>query len=267
MVGEDCCGTNAYSIVKQFCCNKTGKYTVINKTSSLNKSLNGESKCPGYRFAIKCGKTQLNGKKEPCCNSRVSKNDHLNGQTVCSQLEENTSRNQTMTERRKTRNRVRHGICRICSLNTNSLLSLIKKQKVSVCRKKVILLAVDTSNRIGRYWMLNVTASYPNSTREGSAEFNLKVLLPCTKCSKLQSKVTNYLLLTQSRVVPGKLLRLGDSDFLFPNKTTKTDTYLRITNQQAKCKDNRNVFVNALKKRMRKGLKKFLKELFQFKLR
>ncbi|XP_062595465.1 uncharacterized protein LOC134256819 [Saccostrea cucullata] len=237
LLDEDCCRTDVYSKQQQSCCNKNGKFILISKTSRVDGTLRNESNCPGYRFAKQCDKIQLKGHKELCKSST-----------------------QKITERKKTRNRNRHGVCRICSLNTNSLLRLIKKQKSLSCNKKVILLAVDAINRVGRYRMLNVTASYPSHATEETAEFKLKVLLPCRECSKLQTKSKSYLLLTQSRVRPGKLLRLGDSDFLFPSKSNITE----ISSWQAKCKSHRNVDVRALKERMRKRIKKFLNKLLRF---
>jgi hypothetical protein len=126
----------------------------------------------------------------------------------------------------------------------------------------VLVVNVSSAVQVGRFWTLNVTSNIRKKTENQTTEgVRHRVLVPC-KCSQLKKAPAQYVLLTRSSAAPGRLLRLGDDDFILPRKEKTCSV---IYSLQAKCKSKKERFVKEMKKRMQKWADNVLYKLLQLK--
>ncbi|XP_056021287.1 uncharacterized protein LOC125651527 isoform X3 [Ostrea edulis] len=259
---QKCCGIHVFDPTTELCCNNTETPSVISRNTTSGVT----SQCPQYRATNVCGSTAYDMKLDLCCNSKVYENGIARGKDCC-ELDGSpycALNGKMMRKSNQPQASQKYGVCRICDKKIPSFLGLIRGRTVSVCDKQVFMFNVTSAVRAGRFWLLNLTSdATENTEKQRKKEIMLRVLVPC-KCSQLGNTSAQYVLLTRSAVVPGRLLRLGDDDFLLPKKEKASSIIFRI---QAKCKHSRKQFIEELKKRMRKRADKILHELLQLKIR
>ncbi|XP_062595461.1 uncharacterized protein LOC134256816 [Saccostrea cucullata] len=268
-VSTECCGTELYSIQHQKCCK--GPWLPIPKENeccgqgSINIATHiccaGEGHLRSSTQTACCGKTTFDKTLQGCCGIDVY--NKTKEKCFDEKIQAILEHPYDGTDATSLHLNPAYGICQICNRNISSFLGLIRSEDVSVCNKKVFKIYITTSTENELYRILNVEVKDMENKTEKHEKTELKVLVPC-KCKRLDSKLQEYILLTHGTITVGRLLRLGDTDFLLP---FKKDTYKIIERKQNKCNEkNRQKFVDEMRKRMKKMANKLLSELLRLNI-